>query len=116
MNNIAETIAHGIKIGAEDVAHAAEEVVGAIPKVISVLGTALRDEPAVKSAVVDLVKEFGTLTADGALAVAAKGADLTEDAAMVSASVQFLTYFKDTFVPVVEKLFGEVKADIVATA
>lgn len=111
-SNILVTVGHDLKVAAVDTAHAAEAIVGAIPKVISVLATALKDEPAVKSAVLELVQKFGTVTADGTLAVASKGANLVEDAATVTAAEQFFAYFRDSFIPIVENLYGEVKADL----
>jgi hypothetical protein len=112
MSNIMTDIGHDVKVAAVDTAHVAEKIVGAIPKAIAVLTTALKDEPAVKAAVVALVQAGSKVIADGAIAVAAKGVNLPEDIATVVDAESFVQYFAHTFVPAVSACIKEVEADI----
>lgn len=114
MSNIAVTIGHGIETAAVDTTHVAEKVFGDIPKVIEVLSTALADEPKIEAAVVGLVQEFGTLTADGAAAVAGKGANIAADGETISAAEALYQYMKATLVPAVEALYTDIRSDITA--
>jgi hypothetical protein len=92
MSNVFGTIGHDIKVGAEDVAHAAIEVVEFLPKAASVIASAIKDEPTVKQAVLDLVKNAGAVLTSGTVAVTDKGVDLVADAAVLAAAEQFFAY------------------------
>jgi hypothetical protein len=85
-------------------------------QVIKVLETALTDEPAVKTAVTGLITQIEALTADGAVAVAAKGIDVSDDVATVAAAQTLFKYVTETFLPAIEEAFKDVKADLAAPA
>jgi hypothetical protein len=112
MSNPLEAIGHGLKVAGEDVAHVAVEIVEFLPKASAVIANAIKDEPTVKQAVLDLVKNAEQVFADGAIAVAGKGVDLVSDAKVLADAEAFFGYFKTEFVPLIEKLYGEVKADL----
>lgn len=115
MSNIITDIGHGIKVAAVDTVHAVEEVVGALPKAVAVLSTALKNEATLKTTVLNLIEEGAKVIGDGTLAAASKGTNVVEDAATIADAEAFLTYFKNTFLPAVASLYGELKADITGT-
>ena len=81
-------------------------------KVIAILGTALKDEPALKASVTNLVSAAAKIIADGALDVAAKGMNLPEDLATITDMIVFFRYFSSTFIPEVESVIKDVEVDV----
>jgi hypothetical protein len=112
MSNPITTVGHDIKTVAVDVAHVAVDVVEFLPKAASVIASAIKDEPTVRTAVLDLVKNASAVLASGTVAVTDKGVNLVADASVLAAAEAFFGYFKTTFVPLVEQLYGEVVADV----
>jgi hypothetical protein len=109
----------GIVTAAKDVEHAAVVVgkavvagIGFLPKAIKLIDTAIKDQPAVKAAVLDLIKVGATALKDGDAAVASGGVNLTSDALVLQDAVAFFNYFKSEFVPQVEAIYVEVVADL----
>jgi hypothetical protein len=80
--------------------------------VIETLNTALKDEPAVKVAVVGLISKIETLTKDGAVAVAADGIDVPDDVATVAAAQTLYAYVTQTFLPAIEAAYKDVEGDV----
>lgn len=120
MDNVFEEISHGVKVGAVDVAKGVEKgveyaIVHPIEfciKAEKIIASAIKDQPEVKAAVLDLVKQATGVIGDVAEDVAEKGINLQDDAKTLADAEAFFTYFKDNFIPLVEKLYAEVKADI----
>jgi hypothetical protein len=112
MSNPFVAIGHGLKVAAADTEHVIVEAVEFLPKAERVIASAIKDEPTVKQAVLDLVKNAEQVFADGAVAVAGKGVDLVSDAKVLADAEAFFAYFKTEFCPLIEKLYGEVKADL----
>jgi hypothetical protein len=81
---------------------------------IEILGTALNDEPKVKTAIVGLVKQIDVVTADSALAIGVGGLNVAEDVADLAAAQTLFAYVKNTFIPAIEAAYKDVKADIPA--
>lgn len=81
-------------------------------QLIAILGTALKDEPVVKDAVVGLISQVGQLTAEGAIAVTAKGIDLPDDVATLVAAKSLFTYVTLTFLPAVEGAYKDLAPEI----
>lgn len=111
MNPIQE-VGHAIEVAAEDVAKAVAYPVKFLVKAEKVIASAIHDQPAIKSAVLDLVKQADTVVTDIGTDVAAKGLNLTSDAKTLADAEAFFTYFRDTFIPLVEQVYGEVAADL----
>jgi hypothetical protein len=119
MENVFETIGHDIKVGVEDVGKGVEEgveyaIIHPIEfcvKAEKVLASAIKDRGEVKAAVLDLVKQASGVIDDVAIDVADKGFNLREDAKTLSDAEAFFAYFRSTFIPLVEKLYAEIKAD-----
>jgi hypothetical protein len=109
-------IGHALHMAGEDTLHVAEDTVSWLPKVEAVLVEALKDEPAIKAAVLGLVKAGAAVVASGTVAVVDKGANLVQDAATVATAEEFVTYFQETFLPAVEALYKVVVADATITA
>jgi hypothetical protein len=78
---------------------------------VAVLNSCIKGTPAVKSAVIDLVKQAETVISDCGTDVADKGIDLTEDLKTLADAKAFFMYFKDVFVPLVETIYHEILAD-----
>lgn len=84
------------------------------PKFVTLIDEAVKGEPAIKAAVINLVKAAELAIADGAIAVAAKGIDLPADLAEVHDIESFFTYFKGTFLPLIEAEYKELSATATA--
>ena len=80
------------------------------------IATGLADEPAVKTAIVGLVSQFESLSADTVAAVAAGGANIVADVKTVQEVQQLFAYFTGTFVPAIEKAYTDLKSDLPATS
>jgi hypothetical protein len=81
-------------------------------KAEKVLATAIKDQPELKDVLTQIVTRAEAI---GGAAVAAAGGDginLTADATVLADAEQFFLYIKSTLVPIVEAIYGEVKADI----
>jgi hypothetical protein len=77
-------------------------------KVIALLATALKDEPAAKAAIVGLVSMIAKVSADGAAAVAADGINLPEDIATITDAEALWTYIQEKFIPEVKAIYADV--------
>jgi hypothetical protein len=84
-------------------------------KVVEVLTTALEDEPTVKTAIVGLVQQIETVTADGAIAISADGINLPDDLAEVAAAQTLFAYVKNVFLPAVEKAYKDLDSAVTET-
>jgi hypothetical protein len=120
MGNVFETIGHDIKVGAEDVGKEVEKgvefaIVHPIEfcvKAEAVIASAIKDQPEVKAAVLNLVKQANGVIDDVATDVADKGINLAADAKTLTDAEAFFTYFKSTFIPSMESVYAEIEADI----
>jgi hypothetical protein len=109
----------GITAAAKDVAHAAVKVeqavvagVSFLPRAVKLIDTAIRDQPALKTAVLKLIAEGATAVKDSEAAIAAGGMNLASDALVAEDALAFFNYFKSEFVPQVELIYREVQADL----
>jgi len=112
MSNVFEEIGHGIKVAAVDTEHAIVDAVEFLPKAERVIASAIKDQPAIKDAVLTLVKQASGVIGDTASAAAAKGINLTQDAKALADAEAFFSYFKSTFIPLVESVYREITADV----
>ncbi len=102
MSNIIKNIGHGIEVAAIDVAKVAECPVTFLIHAEKVIVSAIKDQPEIKAAVLELIKQAETVIADVAKAGSADGINLEDDAQALTDAEAFFTYFKYTFVPLVE--------------
>jgi hypothetical protein len=124
MGNVFQEIGHGVKVGAEDVGKGVEKgvefaIVHPIEFLVRaqvVLADAIKDSPEVKSAVLDLVKQATTVIGDTATDIATKGINLSDDQKTLSDAEAFFTYFKNTFIPLVEQVYKSISSDATAAA
>ena len=107
MSNPLSTIGHGIEVAAKDIV----KVVDFLPHVVSLLNTAIKNEPQVKTLIQTLITEAGTVISTGGTAVASEGTNLLADAATLAAAEAFFTYFKNIFLPAAESLYKDLAAD-----
>jgi hypothetical protein len=115
MSNPIEKIGHDIKVAAVDTAKGIVKVVEFLPKAEQVIATAIKDQPQVKTAVLSLVQQATTVIGDVATDAADKGINLAADSKTLADAEAFFTYFKNSFVPLVEAVYDEVKADLSST-
>jgi hypothetical protein len=112
MGNIVTTIGHDIKVAAKDTGHVVVEIVTWLPKVEKVLASAIKDQPEIKQAVLDLVKKASVVAGDVSTDVSENGLNLAQDAQTLADAESFFAWFKSSFVPLVENFYGEIAADI----
>ena len=112
MSNPIETIGHDLKVAAVDVEHAVVKAVEFLPHAIELLDTAIKDQPAVKSAVQELIKQGTAIAGDVTLAAVAKGIDLAADSKALADAETFVSYFVGTFLPLIETIYTAAKADV----
>ena len=72
---------------------------------------ALKDAPDVKAATVQLVEDGEKIVSDAGLDIVSKGVNFVQDEQTVADVVAFFEYFKNSFLPVVEKTYKQLKAD-----
>jgi hypothetical protein len=108
MANEFEKIATDVGHGLEKVAEFPKFVV----KAAAVVGTAIKDQPQVKEVLTTLVSDGEAIIASGALDIAGKGLNLINDAATLALVEAYFAYIKSTVIPMVETIYGQVKADV----
>lgn len=114
-----EVIGHDIKTGAVDVAKGTVDAVNVVVvhpiefciRAEKVLATAIKDQPIVRDAVVALVKQASTVIDDFKTNVADGLIDLKADEQTMTDAEAFFNWFKSTFVPTVEKVYGDIATD-----
>ena len=84
-------------------------------QVAELLGTAIEDEPEVKTAIVGLVQQFEAIGADTAADIAANGLNLASDVKTVADVQVLFKYFTSTFIPAIEKAFSDFQVDVSGT-
>lgn len=92
------------KVG-EDILHVVEYPFVHGEKLVDLLEAALKNEPAVQTAITGLIKQVGALTADGAIAISARGVDLPDDLATLAAAQVLWGYVTKTFIPEIEAAY-----------
>lgn len=112
MANAFEKIEHGVEVAGEAVLHGVEYPVKFLVAAEHVLATAIKEQPEVRSAVIDLVKRAELVVADVTVAAGEKGFDLASDAKALASTEQFFSWFKASFIPLMSKLYSELKADL----
>ena len=115
MSNPLKTIGHGIEVAAIDAARIIAWPFTHAAKFAKILGEALSDEPAVKTATVQLVTLAEAVIKDGGLDYETKGLNIVNDMQTVADIKAFFTYFEATFLPAVEKAYKAIEADAKAT-
>ena len=105
MSNVIETIGN-------DILHGVEFPFVYTAKAIKVLDSAIKNQPAIKAAVIDLIKQAETVICDSARDVSEKGLVLTDDAKTLADAEAFFVYFRDQFCPLVAQVYTEVAGDL----
>jgi len=94
----------------EEVLHVAEFPFTKANQVASLIEAGLADEPQVETAIVGLVKEVETVTADGVEDIAGNGLNLPADFQMVQGLAALGKYAKEVFFPADEKAFTDLSS------
>ncbi len=120
MSNPFEAIGHGIETGAVDVGKGVAKAVNVAVvqpiefgvKAEKVLASAIKDQPIVRDAVVALVKQATTVVQDFKTDVSDDLINLTQDEQTLKDAQAFFNWFKSTFIPTVEQVYGDISADL----
>jgi hypothetical protein len=103
----------------QECGHILTEIVEAPIKLITwgekaekVLATAIADQPELKTVLTTIVTKAEAIGTAGVAAAGGAGLNLTADAAVLADAEDFFVYVKTTVVPLIESIYGEVKADI----
>ncbi|HUX10911.1 MAG TPA: hypothetical protein VMW51_09735 [Terriglobia bacterium] len=81
-------------------------------QLVKLLTSVLKDEPAVKAAVVGLIQQIATITADGAIVVSGAGVNLTADMAELVAARALWNYVVTVFLPAVQGAWKDLEPTI----
>ena len=85
-------------------------------RIEQLISTGLKDEPEIKAAVLQLVALGEQIGLDGAADVAASGLNVQNDIKTFTDIGALYSYVKNTFIPLVKKVYGEVKVDLATQA
>jgi len=105
-------VANVIETIGKDILHGVEFPFVYTAKAIKVLNSAIKDQPEIKAAVIDLIKQAETVIGDTAKDVSEKGLVLTDDTKTLADAEAFFQYFRDQFCPLVAKVYSEVASDL----
>ena len=112
MSNPLEVVGHDLKVAAIKTEHAVAKAVDFLPHAAALLAAAIKDLPEVRTAVTELVAKAQVVIADSVTDVAGKGLNLAEDAQTIADAEAFFAYFRDSFMPAIEKIYAEITDDI----
>ena len=120
MGNPLEAIGHGIETGVKDVGNAVVKGVDVAivqpiqfaVKAEKVISTAIKDQPVVRDAVVALVNQATTVIDDFKADVSDGLINLRADEKTLQDAEAFFNWFKSTFIPQMEQVYGDLSADV----
>ncbi len=120
MSNPLEAIGHGIATGIKDVGKvvvkgvdvAVVQPIGFGVKAEHVIATAIKDQPVVRDAVVLLVRQATTVISDFKTNVADGLIDLKADEKTLKDAEAFFNWFKSSFLPSMERVYGDISPEI----
>lgn len=116
MSNPLTAVGHAVKTAAVDITTGVVDVFEFLPKAERVFASAIKDQPEVKSAILQLVQRAETVVADTGTAAADQGVNLAADAKTLADAEAFFAWFRNTFIPLVEQIYSEVKQDLSSPA
>ena len=85
-------------------------------QIAELLGTAEKDAPEVKTAIVGLVEQFDAIGPDAIAIYASKGVNVAADLDALAKLQALFQYFSGTFVPAIEAAYTDLKSDIPSPA
>jgi hypothetical protein len=120
MDNPLKAIGHGIETGVKDVGKAVVKGVDVAivqpiefaVKAEKVISTAVKDQPVVRDAVTALVKQATTVIDDFKADVNDGLFNLRQDEKTIQDAEAFFNWFKSTFIPQIEKVYGDLSAEV----
>jgi hypothetical protein len=93
-----------------------DEAITWTEKAASVLATAIKDQPALKTALTTLVTKAEAIGADAVTDAAGKGLDLASDAKTLADVEALFAWIMSTLVPLIESVYAEVETDVTQAA
>jgi hypothetical protein len=120
MGNPLDAIGHGIKVGVEDVGKgiakgidvAIVQPIQFAVKAEKVISTAVKDQPIVRDAVTALVKQANTVIDDFKVNIGEGFINLKADEQTLKDAEAFFNWFKSSFIPTMEQVYGDISADV----
>jgi hypothetical protein len=120
MGNPLEAIGHGIKVGVADVGKgvakgidvAIVQPIQSAVKAEKVIASAIKDQPIVRDAVVTLVNQATTVINDFKANASDGFINLRADEQTLKDAEAFFNWFKSSFIPTMEKVYGDISADV----
>jgi hypothetical protein len=113
MNNVLQKVGGAIKTAVVDTVKGIGWFLGFTRKAEKVLAVIITDQAEAHGVLSTLAAKGARVVADGALDIAGKGLNLTSDAQTVADVNDFFQYFNGTFVPLIEKLYGQLDTAVV---
>jgi hypothetical protein len=89
-----------------------ESPVKAVEKIATIFEEVKTDEPELRAALVGLVGKAEAVGGDIAIDTTADGLNVTADIATLQAAGEMISYFRTTVLPLIEQIYGQVKADL----
>ncbi len=120
MGNPLDAIGHGIKVGVEDVGKgvakgidvAIVQPIQSVVKAEKVIATALKDQPIVRDAVTALIKQANVVIDDFKTDIGDGFINLKADEQTLKDAEAFFNWFKSSFIPTMEKIYGDISAEV----
>jgi hypothetical protein len=94
----------------------AEAPVKAAEKIKTILEDATEDAPELRAVFVGLVEKLDVVAGDIAVDVSADGLNVSADLQTLKDTSAAVTYFRTTVLPVIEKVYGQVKGLVPAAS
>lgn len=104
-------IVHGLEVAGKDIVKVVEFPFTKTAEFIKVLGDGMKQTPAVKQAVIDLVQAGEKIVGDAGSDIAAKGLNLVTDLQTIADVQAFFKLFSSEFLPVVETAYSQLDTD-----
>jgi len=104
------TIVKGVETAGKDILHVMEYPFVHAAQMAAVLTKVMNDEPAVKQAIVGLVAQAEAVDVNAVAVIASKGTDVSADLKTLQEAASFFSYFKNSFLPVVEVAYKDLQA------
>ena len=110
IEKIGEDVVHGVETAAKDVA----EAVVVLPKAVRALDTIIKEEGPAKAELKTFIGLCKKVDTDVTEDVSEHGFNLADDELTLADANAAFAYFRSTLLPELEKVVGEVEADVEA--
>ena len=98
----------------EDVLHGVEKVFSVVDKTGKVVESLIHNESTLKPVLVRSIQDAVALAGEVDTCITEKGLNLADDQKLLTAIKAYFDEIKATLIPEVEKVYGEIEADVTA--